>query len=59
MIKKIMCIKTFLARSRRALEYLLDDLILTYKQNIDTNYQITDQQKKEIINDCIAAAMPT
>ena len=46
--------KDFLAKSRRALEYLLDDLILTYKQNIDTNYQITDQQKKEIINDCIA-----
>lgn len=35
----------FLSRSKRALEFLLEDLALSYRTNIDSNYRISQEER--------------
>jgi hypothetical protein len=48
----------FLERSKLALTYLLDDILLNYRKIVDSNYIITEEEKKELIDNCIGSAMP-
>lgn len=48
----------FLQRSKLVLSYLLEDMISSYKRIIDSNYSLTEKEKTEIVDNCIASALP-
>jgi hypothetical protein len=48
----------FLQRSKLVLSYLLNDIVSSYKRIIDSSYSLTEKEKAEIVDNCIASALP-
>jgi hypothetical protein len=48
----------FLQRSKLALTYLLNDIVISYRRIVDPAYNISEEEKRELIDNCIGSSLP-